>query len=91
MLKYVIFLNYFFNLRDPLFHMINKKFSSFLILKKNNSQVAFGLIKWYDFNGKANKSMQKIFFLTILFGLLKQIKEKKHQIFWKRKERVNYV
>ena len=54
-LKYVFFLNYFFNLRGPLFHMINKKFSSFVIKKKNSKEM-FGLIKGHDFNGKENKS-----------------------------------
>mgnify|MGYP004710752515 FL=1 len=51
-----IFLNYCFNLRGLLFHVISKKFSSFVIKKKTNSQAMLGLIKGYNFNGKANKS-----------------------------------
>ena len=39
---------------------------------------------------KINQS-RNFFFLTILFGLLKQKKEKKHQIFWKRNDRIDYV
>ena len=57
-----VFLNYFFNLRGLLFHVINKKFPSFVIKKKTNSQAMFGLIKGMILMEKQINQSRNFFF-----------------------------